>query len=72
MLVPKFNQWAFTKIFHYEMDRQDHAQKPDEYPFPFKERVAWFCLSVWYRMYCRIAFLCGDWTKSMMWKERGW
>ena len=72
MLEPKFQTWAFTQIFSLELTRSDHKQDPKNHPFPWKDRIRWFYLSVWYRMYCRIAYLCGDWSKSLMWKERGW
>lgn len=49
-----------NKIFFIEMDKKEKGMS-------WKKRLWYYPFKEWYRMYCRIVYLNGDWTKSVLW-----
>lgn len=60
MIRPIFQTWAMGKIFFIEMDKKEKGMS-------WKKRLWYYPFKEWYRMYCRIVYLNGDWTKSVLW-----
>lgn len=68
MIRIPFQHWCQERIFVYALEDGDRKRMPD-----VNWRQFWFMrlVAIWFRLYSRILYMAGDWTRDVMFKNKG-
>ena len=68
MIRTPFQSWCQDRIFVYALEDGDRKLLPELTRWQF---FLTRCIIIWYRLYGRMMYMAGDWTRDVMFKNKG-
>ncbi len=68
MIRTPFQSWCQEILFVYALEDGDRKRLPDLSRWQF---FLFRCLAILFRLYSRILYMAGDWTRDVMFKNKG-